>query len=211
MTVSEYNITNTIENNRKDVKAYLDNKFSLLRVYAKRKGNEQEVNVQRSCDYITDIKSEAITLYAVSVFKKWRARRISQFKVENPNIKNYKSLHIDTALLLIQAMIYASRADGKLSYGESECFFKFYKKILKSDIRGYVDTFLTQNLNLDLLYSKIAFQEERLDIYILSSMMLDKSKITTDSYLENLAATLRIEPSLRKILDIKANEFLETL
>ncbi len=210
MTVSEYSITNASEN-RQEVKAYLDNKFSLLRVYAKRKNDDKDVTIQRSCEYITDIKSEAITLYAVSVFKKWRARRISQFKAENPNVKSYKSLHIDTALLLIQAMIYASRADGKLSYGESECFFKFYKKILTSDIRGYVDTFLTQNLNLDLLYSKIAFKEERIDIYILSSMMLDKNKITTDTYLENLAATLRIEPSLRKTLDFKASEFLDTL
>lgn len=150
-----------------------------------------------------------VTVLANGIFRQWLQRRTLQLQHQDPLLsETTESVYYHTAMLLLQDMVFAMRADGKISYDEQMslvdvCLGIFHDKI--KNIRGEIDRMLTIDLDPESLVRQVKFPEENLDLYLLAAVMLDCDHFLEQGYLENLAACLGIDPSLRKQLTERAH------
>lgn len=177
-----------------NLQSYGNDGFSLLQHYADK--------VSSTVIGMTNKKAKSIAMFAIDIFKKWQKRRLNKFTLKDQGLEVFKSMYRECALLLVQTMVYAFRADGKIQNDEIRSMHEFYKQILgRDDVRGIIDAMLTKNLDPHELKMQLKYSEEALDVYMLSAYILDKENFMDANYLENLAASLRIEPSLQRTLD----------
>lgn len=148
------------------------------------------------------------TILAQAIFRQWMQRRTMHLLQGSPNmVETSESVFYHTAMLLIQNMVFAMRADGKIDRSEQLsvldfCLGIFHDKI--KNIRGELDLMLTIDLDPEVLARQVEFPEESIDLYFLAAVMLDSDHFLEQSYLENLAACLGIDPSLRQHLNERA-------
>lgn len=149
---------------------------------------------------------------AYGIFKQWMRRRASVLRPDGTLEEANESALYDTVLVLLQTMIFAMRADGRIENDEHQSLVDFCcsvaPKSLFNNIRGEIDRLLTIDLDPALLAKKVRFPEESLDIYLLSAVFLNNSHFLELGYLENLAACLGIDPSLRRSLDDNAHKLI---
>ncbi|HIV14777.1 MAG TPA: DUF533 domain-containing protein [Candidatus Avisuccinivibrio pullicola] len=166
---------------------------------------------------LTDPLSRIVAGFALTVFEKWLRRRSAHVYTLKGAPEERNGFYVDDAsytdcaCLLIETMIFAARADGHIDGRERESMYRFYKTIFPhDDLRGSIDRLLTGEVNLDELISRVRFREEALDIYELSSLVLQgRLHFIEQGYLEELASSLAIDPSLRDTLDGSARERLK--
>lgn len=146
------------------------------------------------------------------IFKQWMRRRASVLLPDGTLEEANESALYDIVLILIQTMIFAMRADGRIENDEHQSLVDFCSSVapksLYNNIRGEIDRLLTIDLDPSLLAKKVRYPEESLDIYLLSAVLLNNSHFLELGYLENLAACLGIDPSLRRSLDDKAQKII---
>ena len=149
---------------------------------------------------------------AYGIFKQWMRRRASVLRPDGTLEEANESALYDTVLVLLQTMIFAMRADGRIENDEHQSLVDFCSSVapksLFNNIRGEIDRLLTIDLDPALLAKKVRFPEESLDIYLLSAVFLNNSHFLELGYLENLAACLGIDPSLRRSLDDNAHKLI---
>lgn len=152
-----------------------------------------------------------------SIFEQWLQRRsmhLQQGYVHSGDMTCYDSseeLYAATALLLLQTLVYAVRADGCISALEHDALQRVYRELAAGHpAEGYIDDFLTRELSPEDLLRQVRFDEEKADIYLLSVLVLNEQVHFLDqNYLERLAATLGLSPSAQQALHAKAQLLLE--
>ncbi len=168
-------------------------------------------------DSIDDPCSRKIVSYAFDIFEKWLKRRSAYvYSLKTPaKVSNGfyvdDEIYQDTALLLIETMIFASRADAKIDRDERESMLRVYKAVFShEDARGMVDALLTGPIDLGHLISHVQYREEAIDVYSLSSAILHcGTHFMEEWYLEELSSLLKIDPTLKRSLDQKAKELFD--
>lgn len=158
--------------------------------------------------------SKKAAAFAFTIFEKWLRRRSAYNYAVNKNPASDEegfyiddAVYRDCAFLLIEAMIYASRADLLIDQDEHNSMYRVYKAIFAhDDVRGLIDSLLTAPINLEDLTKRVQFPEEAMDIYELSALILQGSHFLETGYLEELAAMLKIDPSLKHTLDESAQK-----
>ena len=160
--------------------------------------------------YLASNKREAqpADIMAFGMFKQWMRRRSALLRPDGTLEEGNEATLYEIVLLLVQTMIFAMRADGRIETNEHNSLIDFcfsvVPKQLYNNIRGEVDRLLTIDLDPELLAQKVRYPEENIDIYLLSAVLLNNSHFLELGYLESLAACLGIDPSLRRHLDDNA-------
>ena len=107
-----------------------------------------------------------------------------------------------TALLLLEAMVFAARADGHIDDKERANIHNAVESLFPGrDMAQVLDTLLNKPLDPASLASRIANHDEARDLYRLSAMIIDVDHFMERSYLDGLAAALKITPEEKAALD----------
>ena len=112
-----------------------------------------------------------------------------------------------TALLLLEAMVFAARADGHIDDKERANIHNDVESLFPGrDMAQVLDTLLNKPLDPASLASRIANHDEARDLYRLSAMIIDVDHFMERSYLDGLAAALKIAPEEKAALDSEVEE-----
>lgn len=151
-------------------------------------------------------------IIAYGMFKQWMRRRSALLLPDGSLEEGNEATLYEVVLLLVQTMIFAMRADGRIETKEHNSLIDFCRDVvpkqLYNNIRGEVDRLLTIDLDPELLAKQVKYPEENIDIYLLSAVLLSNSHFLELGYLESLAACLGIDPSLRRNLDDNARSVI---
>ena len=116
------------------------------------------------------------------------------------------------ALLLIEAMIFAARADGHIDEQENAAILKATQSFsTDSNFNDVVQIFLQKPLDPIDLASRIASYDQGLDVYRLSASVISPDSFMEKAYLEGLAKALRINDVDREKLNQEAKALREEL
>ena len=116
-----------------------------------------------------------------------------------------------TALLLLEAMVFAARADGHIDDKERANIHNAVESLFPGrDMAQVLDTLLNKPLDPASLASRIANHDEARDLYRLSAMIIDVDHFMERSYLDGLAAALKIAPEEKAALDSEVEETKRT-
>ena len=112
-----------------------------------------------------------------------------------------------SALLLLEAMIFAARADGHIDDKERANIHKAVESLFPmQDMAQVLDTLLHKPLDPASLASRVTSHDEARDLYRLSAMIIDVDHFMERSYLDGLAAALTITPEEKAALDKEVEE-----
>lgn len=116
-----------------------------------------------------------------------------------------------TALLLLEAMVFAARADGHIDDKERANIHNAVESLFPGrDMAQVLDTLLNKPLDPASLASRIANHDEARDLYRLSAMIIDVDHFMERSYLDGLAAALKIASEEKAALDSEVEETKRT-
>ena len=115
------------------------------------------------------------------------------------------------SLLLLEAMVFAARADGHIDDKERANIHNAVESLFPGrDMAQVLDTLLNKPLDPASLASRIANHDEARDLYRLSAMIIDVDHFMERSYLDGLAAALKIAPEEKAALDSEVEETKRT-
>ncbi|MBO8416056.1 MAG: DUF533 domain-containing protein [Proteobacteria bacterium] len=171
------------------------------------------------CAELDSPKSRAIAHQALTVLEQWLRRRAAAAELAKgsrvqPDVKGEcfeveDGVYLEACLLLIKTLIFASRADEHIEQDELGPLCSVYQGLCAQfDAQGFIDKMMTCKVNPLDIAREVRFEEEALDIYLLSSMLLDGPHFLEHNYLEGLGAALHIPPSQQRELDKRARELL---
>ena len=171
--------------------------------------SQQEQSAKGTSQPQESYQKRIVTILAQGIFRQWLQRRTMRLLQDSQNlVETHESVFYHTAMLLIQNMIFAMRADGQIDRNEQQSVLDFCIGVFHDwikNIRGELDRMLTIDLDPELLARQVEFSEESIDLYLLAAVMLDRNHFLEQSYLENLAACLGIDPTLRRHLNERAH------
>lgn len=104
--------------------------------------------------------------------------------------------------LIIDAMIAAAHADGRLTEAEKE---GIWQEVLATNLPGHVLDQVSMRIEHPLSTAELALQanttELKIEVYTATILMLDSDCIASNDYLDDLAALLGLPNALRQALD----------
>ena len=104
-------------------------------------------------------------------------------------------------------MVFAARADGHIDDKERANIHNAVESLFPGrDMAQVLDTLLNKPLDPASLASSIANHDEARDLYRLSAMIIDVDHFMERSYLDGLAAALKIAPEEKAALDSEVEE-----
>lgn len=143
---------------------------------------------------------------AYTIYLSWVRRRSGAMRpVRTPGTPG--GGHDEAALLLLQALIYASRSGNLSCAHHRHSICSLWTRLFPDlEVCGLVDRMQTEDIDPQVLKDQIMFKEEGIDIYYISSLMLRNPSFIEASYLDLLASVLSISPSLKRVLDQQARD-----
>lgn len=128
----------------------------------------------------------------------------AEFNAQNAQ-QEQLMLSNDMGKLLIEAMIFAARADGHIDAQEQEMIMKTANQ-LGGNTNQMIREFLNKPLDPRDLAAKVQNQSQAMDIYRLSAAAIVADNMQEQRYLSDLAAALNINEFTKQQLDNDANE-----
>lgn len=118
----------------------------------------------------------------------------------------------DAGKLIIQAMVFAARADGHIDRDEQEMIMKTAQTVsADSNFNATISKYLNEPLDPRDLASKVSNRDQALDIYKLSSTAIVADNDMERRYLGDLAAALNIDSQTAMQLDAEASQIRQQL
>lgn len=103
----------------------------------------------------------------------------------------------DRSLLLLKAMIAAAKADGHIDDQEMSDIQKQVSELgLTGDIAGFIQSEIASPSSLEELAAQCDTPEVAAEIYLISSVLINKQNEMESAYLDALAAALELPDSL---------------
>ena len=142
--------------------------------------------------------------FAYKSFNEWQAQ---QGHTESPGAGDtVNELTADAAnkraSLLIRGMVHAARADGHIDSAERQ---KIHEKIHDLALEPSAVDFLKKEIDAPLdpasLVSGVDSINGAVELYLVSAMVVDPDQPEEKQYLERLARSLQLAPSLVQVLD----------
>ena len=113
----------------------------------------------------------------------------------------------DSALLLLEAMVFAARADGHIDEAEKANITKAIESLFPNqDVSGVFNALLDKPLDPDDLAKRVHSHEQGCDLYRLSRMIITPDQYMERTYLDGLARALNLTLEERATLDKEAEE-----
>lgn len=109
------------------------------------------------------------------------------------------------ALLLMEAMVFAARADGHIDETEKSRIYETVAKLCPGqEPTKIIEELLHKPLDPATIAAKVGSEEEGHDIYKLSCLIVDVDHFMERSYLDGLAASLHISAEVKFRLEQEA-------
>lgn len=111
----------------------------------------------------------------------------------------------DTAVLLIRAMIFAARADGRIDAAEQDRIVAVVRQMAPGqDMTPILQQAERETIDPSALARQVRTPEQGEDLYRLSCMVIDVDHFMERNYLDALAESLGISPGRRASLEGEA-------
>jgi uncharacterized membrane protein YebE (DUF533 family) len=108
-------------------------------------------------------------------------------------------------LVLVRAMVGAAKADGHVDADEQQRLFSEVERLgLDAEAKAFVFDLLSQPVDLAMVTSMVATQEQGAEVYLASRMAINPDVPAERAYLDALAARLKLPAELRAQLDKQA-------
>ncbi len=155
---------------------------------------------------LPDALSRVVAAQALYVGEQWLSRRMAA--LQGTSVAEGKErLRLEIGLLILKSLIFAARADGQIDSLEHGALSTVCAGLCAEfEAAGFIDDMLTRDLNVQEIADAVSFEEECLDIYLLSRLIVDGAHFLEQNYLEELAAALHIAPSQQLHLDALASK-----
>ncbi len=113
----------------------------------------------------------------------------------------------DKAQLLIEAMVFAARADGHIDDEEQALILKSAQDLgCTAEIQQLLASCMNQPLDPEKLAQRIASPEEARDVYFLSAIIIKADTFMEKSYLSGLAQACGLDDSAKADIDARATQ-----
>lgn len=113
----------------------------------------------------------------------------------------------DSALLLLEAMVFAARADGHIDETEKANITKAIESLFPNqDVSGVFSALLDKPLDPEDLAKRVHSHEQGCDLYRLSRMIITPDQYMERTYLDGLARALNLTLEERAALDKEAED-----
>jgi uncharacterized membrane protein YebE (DUF533 family) len=150
----------------------------------------------------------AVGTLAFQAWQAWQAKQNSEaaalpgtaegtvFLPQNETARN------EISVMVLSAMIAASKADGHIDNAEQEKIFaKIDEKQLSADDKAFLMDQFRRPLNVAEIASAAKTPEQAAEIYTASVLAIQPDTASEVTYLNNLAAVLKLDPGLRTNID----------
>jgi uncharacterized membrane protein YebE (DUF533 family) len=125
----------------------------------------------------------------------------SAFIPPNQDVVAQQSL----SLLLLKAMISAAKADGNIDHGESSRIMSEINRLrLEPEEKALLFDEYSRPVDIQALAAEVQTQEQAVEVYAASLLVIDEQDARVAQYLQSLAAALGLTPAL-------ADEIQQTL
>lgn len=136
----------------------------------------------------------------------------TQSLFDNFNSKNTQVQVTKDTSVIIEAIVFAARADGHIDTNEQNMILKIANQVIdSSSINTIIKEALEKDLDVNYIASKINTYEDALDIYKLSATTIVSDTESECAYLEKLAKALSIDENTKNNLDREANSLRSSI
>lgn len=159
----------------------------------------------------------AVGALAWKMFQKWSGKSqgtepvqatVMQPELAPPTQQAALPMQDDAARLLLEAMIFAARADGHIDENEKAQIREAASQLFPGQsVDTLVARSLEQPLDPGVLAARVRNREEALDLYRISAMITGGDHFMERSYLDALASALGIGAAEKAALDMQVGEF----
>lgn len=154
----------------------------------------------------------AVGTLAYQAWQAWQASKNGQTPTSSPALTNdaegttflpqNAAQRNDMSLMVLSAMIAASKADGHIDAAEQEKIFaRIDEDNLSSEEKAYLMDQFRKPLNIADLTAFATSPELAAEIYTASVVAIQPDTASEVTYLNNLASALQLEPGLRSNID----------
>ncbi|MFC0225627.1 tellurite resistance TerB family protein [Serratia aquatilis] len=108
---------------------------------------------------------------------------------------------------LVQALVFAAKSDGHIDADEKRAIDHSLEQLqLGSEAQTWVQQAIEQPLNPELIAQSVKNEDEALEVYYLSCLVIDIDHFMERSYLDALALSLKIPMDVRQGIESGVNE-----
>ncbi|MHA7846509.1 tellurite resistance TerB family protein [Serratia sp. D1N4] len=108
---------------------------------------------------------------------------------------------------LVQALVFAAKSDGHIDAEEKQAIDHSLEQLQVGDeAQSWVQQAIDQPLNPDLIAQSVKNEDEALEVYYLSCMVIDVDHFMERSYLDALAQSLKIPADVKQGIESDVHE-----
>lgn len=117
------------------------------------------------------------------------------------------ALSPDFQLTLIKAMIAAAKADGHIDATEQQRIFKAVEQMdVSTEIKGVIFDLLHQPVSIQELAAGAISMEQKSELYLASSLVIDPDHPLEQAHLDQLANALQLPLEFAQQLQLQAQQ-----
>ncbi|WON78325.1 tellurite resistance TerB family protein [Serratia sp. UGAL515B_01] len=134
-------------------------------------------------------------------------QRVREEQQQEPQFVEQRSPLDLRAKRLVQALVFAAKSDGHIDADEKRAIDHSLEQLqLGSEAQAWVQQAIDQPLNPELITQSVKNEDEALEVYYLSCMVIDVDHFMERSYLDALAQSLKIPVDVRQGIENDVNE-----
>ncbi|WP_431225756.1 tellurite resistance TerB family protein [Serratia sp. L9] len=108
---------------------------------------------------------------------------------------------------LVQALVFAAKSDGHIDADEKRAIDHSLEQLqVGEEAQNWVQQAIEQPLNPDLIAQSVKNEDEALEVYYLSCMVIDVDHFMERSYLDALAQSLKIPVDVKQGIESDVND-----
>lgn len=134
-------------------------------------------------------------------------QRVKEEHQQEPSF-GMQSTPVDVrARRLVQALVFAAKSDGHIDADEQRAIDQSLAQLqVGNEAQAWVQQAIDQPLNPDLIAQGVKNEDEALEVYYLSCMVIDVDHFMERSYLDALAQSLKIPVDVKQGIESDVNE-----
>jgi uncharacterized membrane protein YebE (DUF533 family) len=146
---------------------------------------------------------------AYKAYKNWQAGQHDQAPIAENSFTSAELLSADFQLTLIKGMIGAAKADGQIDAEEQSRIFKSIDQMdLTTQTKAMVFDLIRHPVSIEEIASGAHTMEQKTEVYLLSSMVIEPDHPAEKQWLANLAESLGLPQDLAAHLQSQARQQL---
>ena len=146
---------------------------------------------------------------AYKAYKNWQSAHQDQAPISENSFTSPQLLSSDFQLTLIKGMIGAAMADGQIDAEEQNRIFASIDQMdVSTETKAIVFDLFRQPVSIEEIASGAHTMEQKTEVYLLSSMVIDPDHPAEKQWLTDLAASLGLPQDLAMQLQLQAQQEL---